>query len=229
MRIVLFGATGMVGRGVLLEALDDPTVTAVLAVGRSAVPDTHPKLRQLVRGDLFDLAPVREELRGYDACIFCLGVSAVGMTEADYTRVTYVLTLAVARLFLEMNPQGAFHYVSGQSTDATERGRMMWARVKGRTENALLALPFRSVTMFRPGVIQPERGITSKVGWYRAIYALMKPLSGLLVRRDMGTTTTRLGRAMLEAVEYPPEKRVLENRDINRLAEARGTRGSLAR
>jgi len=221
MKLVILGATGTVGRGVLLEALDDPAVTQILTLGRSKSGELHPKLRELVHDNLFDPAPIQNQLRGYDACAFCAGVSSVGMSEAGYTRLTYDMTLAVAKTFLAANPGGAFAYVSGQGTDSTERGAMMWARVKGRTENALMAMPFRAATMFRPGAIQPERGIRPRQRLYRVFYAFARPFSGLIIRIGAGTTTTLLARAILEALERPPQKRILENNDINALAAQR--------
>jgi uncharacterized protein YbjT (DUF2867 family) len=228
MKVLLTGATGMVGRGVLLEALDDPGITSVLTLGRRKTGEAHPKLREIEHADLLDLTSVRDQLTACDACLFCLGVSSVGMSETEYARVTVDMTVAVATTFLAANPHGSFVFVSGQGTDSTEKGRVMWARVKGRAENALLAMPFRSATMFRPGVIQPERGITSRTTSYRVLYALAKPLMGMLVRSGVATTTTLLGLAMLEAVEHPPPARRLENREITALGRQRlARRGSL--
>jgi uncharacterized protein YbjT (DUF2867 family) len=221
LKIVLLGATGMVGRGALLEALDDPEVTDVLTLGRARTGESHPKLRELEHQDLLNVAPIEDTLRGYDACLFCAGVSSVGLTEAQYSRLTFDLTLAVAQTFLAANPGSTFAYVSGQGTDGTERGRMMWARVKGRTENALSALPFRAATMFRPGFIHPERGIRSRFRLYRVFYGLMRPFSSLLVRFAASTNTRLLGLAMLEAVQRPPRERVLDNRAINELGRRR--------
>src|SRR6267378_2721490 len=167
MRVILFGATGMVGQGVLRECLINPAVERVLAVGRSATGQQHAKLRELVLQDFLDFSAVTGELTGYDACFFCLGVSSAGMTEAAYRRVTYDVTLAAARSLATINPAMTFIYVSGARTDSSERGRSMWARVKGQTENALLRLPFKSAYMFRPAAIQPLHGITSKTRWYR--------------------------------------------------------------
>ena len=230
MRIVLFGGTGQIGRGVLLEALDDPGVTDVLAIGRAKTGESHPRLREVEHRDLFDLAPVAAEMRGADACIFCIGVSAVGMSEADYTRITHDMTLAVANRFLASNPDAAFLFISGQGADTTESGALMWARVKGRTENALLAMPFRAVTIFRPGLVLPERGIQSRTRWYRVFYTVTRPLGGLFVGAGVATTTTLLGLAMLEAVEHPPGERILDNRAINTLgAERLARRGARGR
>ncbi|HKT04716.1 MAG TPA: epimerase [Rugosimonospora sp.] len=221
MRVIVFGATGMVGQGALRECLRDDRVEQVLAVTRSALGQRHPKLRELVPPDFYDFSAVRGELAGYDACLFCLGVSSLGMDEAAYRRVTYDLTLAAATLLAELNPELVFEYVSGQGTDGTGTGRRMWARVKGQTENALLALPFRGY-MLRPGFIQPRYGVTSRTGWYRAVYRLTGGLYPVLRRLFPGsvTTTEHLGRAMLAVARDGAPKRVLENRDINTVAAA---------
>ena len=216
MKVLLFGATGMVGQGALLECLRDDRVEQVLAVGRTPVGRQHAKLREIVRPDLFDLSPVRDELAGYDACFFCLGVSSAGMKEADYRRITYDLTLSVAGLLAELTPDLTFAYVSGQGTDSSEHGRMMWARVKGATENALRALPLRTY-LFRPGFIQPMHGVRSKTRLYAAVYRVSGPLFPLLRRlfpRAM-TTTETLGRAMIEVAAHGADRQVLETRDIN--------------
>lgn len=165
----------MVGQGVLRECRLDPDVEQVLSIGRSAIGQLHMKLRDLMQADLFNLAPIEQQLQGYDACFFCLGVSSVGMTEEAYRRVTYDLTLTVARTLAQLNPEMTFIYVSGTGTDSSDRGRSMWARVKGATENALVRLPFKAATMFRPAAIVPLHGIISKTLAYRIIYALARP------------------------------------------------------
>jgi len=218
-KVVLFGATGMVGGGVLLECLDDPRIRSVVAVGRSAAGVRHPKLTDVVQGDLFDCGTLRARLADADACFFCLGVSSAGMSEAAYTRLTYDLTVSVAGAFLDAGARPTFCYVSGAGTDGTERGRTMWARVKGRTENALLAMPFRAAYMLRPGFIHPMRGVRSKTPLYRAAYAVLGGLYPLLRRVAPGavTTTVAVGRAMIRlAVEGYPRP-ILETRDINLL------------
>jgi uncharacterized protein YbjT (DUF2867 family) len=214
MKVLLFGATGMVGQGVLLECLRDERVEQVLAVGRTATGRQHAKLREIVRPDLFDLDDVRDDLAGNDACFFCLGVSATGMREADYRRITYDLTLSVARHLGDVT----FCYVSGQGT--REQGRLMWARVKGATENALLALPLRAV-MFRPGFIQPMDGVTSKTRLYATVYRWTGPLLPLLRRvfPRFVTTTRAVGRAMIAVAADGSPKPILETRDINALGE----------
>lgn len=167
MNAILFGATGMVGQGVLRECLLDPGVHQILSIVRTPSGQQHPKLRELVHTDFFDYSTIEPELTGFDACFFCLGVSSAGMDEAKYKRLTYDLTLAAATTLAKLNPQMTFLYVSGAGTDSTEHGRSMWARVKGKTENDLLKLPFHAAYMFRPGVIQPLHGIRSKTKLYQ--------------------------------------------------------------
>jgi uncharacterized protein YbjT (DUF2867 family) len=222
MKVILLGATGMVGMGVLRECLLDPAVDRVLAIGRGPIGQQDPKLREIVRKDLFDLSPVEAELSGYDACFFCLGVSAVGMTEEAYHHVTYDLTLAAAQILARRNPAMTFIYVSGQSTDSTEKGRMMWARVKGKTENALLKLPFKAV-MFRPGFIQPLRGIKPKSKVYRLALAVFGPLIPLLraLFPNRVTTTEEVGRAMVKVAKQGAPKPILEAADIIALGSIR--------
>jgi len=226
MNILIFGATGMVGQGVLRECLLDPGVTKVVAIGRSPARDTPmgrlpqaAKLEDLIHGDLFDYAAVADRLTGFDACFFCLGVSSAGMSEPDYTRLTHDLTLAAAGPLARLNPQMVFTYVSGRSTDSTEAGPSMWARVKGRTENALLRLPFKAAYMFRPGAIEPLHGIKPKSRVYRAAYILLMPFMPLVKKLwpESLTTTEQVGKAMIAAVRKLPEKRVLEVADINAL------------
>ncbi len=220
MKAILFGATGMVGQGVMRECLLGAEVTQLLTVGRNATGQRHPKLRELVVPDLHDLSAVEGSLAGYDACFFTLGTSAAGMTEAAYARVTYDITLAVARTLLRLNPGMTFIYVSGSGTDSSERGRVMWARVKGRTENALLALGFHAAYMFRPGLIVPMHGIRSRTKSYRVLYAVISPLVPLIRRLfpDSVTTTERVGRAMINVARHGYEKATLEPVDINRAA-----------
>jgi uncharacterized protein YbjT (DUF2867 family) len=216
MNVVIFGATGMVGQGVLRECLLDPQVHRVVTVGRSATGQQHPKLKEIVQADLFNLASIEQELSGLDACFFCLGVSSFRMSEAEYARVTYDLTLAVAQTLARLNPRMTFAYVSGAGTDSTERGGSMWARVKGRTENALLRMPFRAAYMYRPGAIVPMDGIRSKTALYQFIYSLGRPLWPALQRAfpNSITTTSQLGRAMIAVAKQGGPSRVLETRDI---------------
>jgi uncharacterized protein YbjT (DUF2867 family) len=219
MKVLVFGASGMVGQGVLRECLLDPDVTEVLVVGRSPLGRTDPKLRELVHRDLYDLSDVADQLTGYDAAFFCLGVSSAGMSEADYRRVTYDLTLAVARVLAERNPQMTFIYVSGEGTDSTGAGRTMWARVKGQTENALLELPFQAY-MFRPGFIRPMHGERPKSRAYVIAYVLLRPLFPVAGRLlpNRSTTTERVGRAMLRVAKSGHSVRILPSTEINATA-----------
>lgn len=219
MNVVVFGATGMVGSGVLLECLADPRVESVLVVGRSPCGVTHPKLRERLRSDFFDYGDVGEALTGFDACFFCLGVSSAGMEESAYHRVTYDLTIAAAEALAARNPGMTLCYVSGEGTDGTERGRFMWARVKGKTENHLLRMPIRAY-MFRPGFILPLEGVRSKTRLYQAVYAMMGPLYPLLKRifPTHMTTTENVGRAMIRVAAGGWPKRILANRDIDEAA-----------
>jgi uncharacterized protein YbjT (DUF2867 family) len=207
----------MVGQGVLRECLLAPDVEAVLAIGRTATGQQHAKFREIVHADLTSYAAIEAELAGHGACFFCLGVSAAGMSEADYTRVTYDVTLAAAEVLARLSPAMTFIYVSGEGTDSTEKKRAMWARVKGRTENALLKLPLTAV-MFRPGLIRPLHGIRSKTRLYRIGYTVMWPMFPLLGLLGLLTTTERVGRAMLRVAREGAPRPILANRDINQLA-----------
>jgi uncharacterized protein YbjT (DUF2867 family) len=218
-KVVLFGATGMVGQGVLRECLLDIDVESVLAVVRNASLPQHDKLREIVHQDVSDLAPIEDRLSGYDACFFCLGVSSVGMKVETYRRLTYDLTVSVAKTLAKLNPTMTFIYVSGAGTDSTERGRSMWARIKGRTENALLQMGFKAAYLFRPAYIQPLHGIRTKTAWYGAFYAVVRPFYPLLkmLLPNYVTTTECVGRAMLNVTERGFPNPVLENRDINQM------------
>lgn len=219
MNAIVFGGTGMVGRGVLRECLLDPDVVYVLSIVRAASGQRHPKLRELVHANFFDFSPIESELTGFDAAFFCLGVTSVGKTEAQYSRVTYDITMAAAEPLARLNPDMTFVYVSGAGTDSTERGRAMWARVKGKTENALLRLPFKAAYMFRPGAIQPMHGIRSRTALYRLLYPFLRPFMPMLRKRfpQYVTTTEQLGRAMIAAAKHGAPKTVLESADINKL------------
>jgi uncharacterized protein YbjT (DUF2867 family) len=215
MKALVFGATGMVGQGVLRECLRDPGVELVATVGRGTTGLQNPKLTEIQHADLAGYATIEDRLRGFDACFFTLGVSSAGMKEADYERITYEFTLAAAETLSRLNPGMTFIYVSGAGTDSTEQGRVMWVRVKGRTENALLRLPLNAY-MFRPGVIQPLDGIRSKTASYRVLYTLTKPLLPLLrwAMPNQILTTREIGQAMLNVARRGYGKRILEVRDI---------------
>ncbi len=207
----------MVGQGVLRECLLDPDVERVLSIIRAPTGRSEPKLRELVHKDFYDFSTIESELAGYDACFFCLGVSSAGMKEADYRRVTYDITLAAARVLARLNPSMTFIYVSGTGTDSSERGSSMWARVKGKTENDLLRLPFKAAYMFRPGAIIPLQGIKSKTKLYQVFYTILGPLLPWMYKAfpQYVTTTERLGHAMLIAAKHGGPKSILENSDIN--------------
>jgi uncharacterized protein YbjT (DUF2867 family) len=217
MRVLLFGATGMIGQGVLRECLLDPDVEIVVALLRGPTGKQHPKLRELVHKDFLDFSPIENQLSGFDACFFCLGVSSAGMSEENYQRITYGFTLAAARVLARLNPGMTFVYVSGAGTDSSERGGSMWARVKGKTENELLRLPFHAAYMFRPGLIVPLHGVQSKTRLYRLLYVLLAPLFPLLKGRfpKYITTTEQIGLAMLKVAKHGWPTRILETSDIN--------------
>ena len=219
MKVILFGATGMVGQGVLRECLLDPEVERVLSIVRAPTGRVEPKLRELVHKDFFDFSAIENQFAGYDTCFFCLGVSSAGMKEADYRRMTYDITLAAARVLARLNPTMTFIYVSGTGTDSSENGRSMWARVKGKTENDLLRLPFKAAYMFRPGAIVPLHGIKSRTKVYRVLYTILAPLLPMMYRifpRHV-TTTEQIGRAMLKVAKRGAPKSVVETSDINEI------------
>ena len=217
MKVILFGATGMVGQGVLRECLVDPGVESVLSVARRPSGKQDAKLREILHADFFDYSAIESELTGYDACFFCLGVSSVGMDAGRYRHLTYDLTMAAATTLAKLNPGMVFTYVTGRGTDSTEQGSLMWARVKGKTENNLLKLPFKAAYMFRPAGIQPLHGIRSKTAWVHAIYVGAAPLLTLLnrVTPKYMTTTEQVGRAMIKVARDGYPRPVLESEDID--------------
>jgi uncharacterized protein YbjT (DUF2867 family) len=219
MNVLIFGATGMVGQRVLRECLLDPDVERVTSIGRRATGGATPKLRELVHADLWNYSSIEKDLSGFDACFFCLGVTSAGIKEADYERVTYGIAVAAAQTLARLNPRMTFVFVSGAGTDSSEKGRIMWARVKGKTENAILRLPFKGAYAFRPGVIQPLHGIRSRTTAYNVGYALLRPLLPILRWAFPGQilTTGQIGRAMLRVARSGGPKRILEAKDINAL------------
>jgi uncharacterized protein YbjT (DUF2867 family) len=221
MKILLFGATGMVGQGVLRECLLDPNVHLVETIGRTATNVQHPKLRQIVHPDLWNYATIESNLKNFDACFFCLGIASSGMTEKDYEHVTYGITIAAAETLCHLNPKMVFIYVSGAATDSSEKGRMMWARVKGKTENALLRMPFAAAYVFRPGFIEPAHGEISRTKLYRTLFVVAEPLLPLLRRLFPNhiLTTEQIARAMLNLVTRPYPKHILEIQDIRTAAQ----------
>jgi uncharacterized protein YbjT (DUF2867 family) len=219
MKVVVFGASGMVGKGVLLECIDDPRVTRVLVIGRSSCDVTSDKVEEVILSDLTDYSSIEGKLEGLDACFFCLGVSSLGMSEVEYRRVTFDLTVAAATALLRKSPALTFIYVSGQGTDESEKGSLMWARVKGETENRILGMPFKAAYMFRPGVIEPLRGVRPKATLTRVAYAVGWPLFPLLraISPRLLTNTTAIGKAMIKLALEGSDRRYFENADINAL------------
>jgi uncharacterized protein YbjT (DUF2867 family) len=222
-KTIITGSTGMIGKGVLLECLDDPNVESVLVINRQTTDIKHEKLWEIIHKDLFDLKPFESQFKGYNACFFCLGISSVGVKEKEYDHITYDLTLDFAKTVLKMNPGITFCYISGAGTDSSEKGKSMWARVKGKTENALLALPFKRAYMFRPGYIQPVKGIRSKTKNYNIFYSVMKPFYPLLKTIPKYVTSTeKLGKAMISVTMNGFDRNILESLDINVAARGNG-------
>jgi uncharacterized protein YbjT (DUF2867 family) len=218
-KILIFGVTGMVGQSALRECLESDEVHEILAISRKGTRIQHEKLRQIELENVADLSEIEHELAGYDACFFCLGISSAGMKEADYRKITYDLTLSVANTLANVNPQMTFIYVSGSGTDSSEQGRTMWARVKGKTENDLLRLPFKAAYMFRPGVIIPVHGIKSKTKWYQALYRGLKPLNPLLLKSNAVITSEQLGKAMIQVARDGFSHPVIEAHELKRISE----------
>jgi uncharacterized protein YbjT (DUF2867 family) len=208
----------MVGQSVLRECLLDTRIKSVVTIGRNVTGQQHPKLREIVQANLLDLSAVEDELSGFDACFFCLGVSSAGMNEAKYTAITYDLTMSVAKTLVRLNPAMTFIYVTGAGTDSSERGRSMWARVKGKTENDLLKLSFKRAYMFRPGGILPLHGVRSKTKLYQAVYTVMKPFYPMLEKwfPNSVTTSEKVGRAMIGVAINGYPKPIIESSDLNR-------------
>ena len=220
--VIVTGATGMVGKGVLLECLDHPEVSEVLSIGRKSLAMNHPKLKELLHADFSEFASVAEQLKGYDACYACMGVSAAGMSEAEYTKMTYGYTMALANELVKINPEMTFTYVSGEGTDSTEKGRQMWARVKGKTENDIMNLGFKQAFAFRPGAIIPLRGILPSSKMYRTAIKYLKWLI-LAIKKiapNSVVNTTQIGLAMINVTKRGYDKSVIRPADILILAYA---------
>jgi uncharacterized protein YbjT (DUF2867 family) len=216
-RAIVTGATGMVGEGVLHECLQHPQVEAVLVINRKPCGVTHPKLKEIIHPDFFDLSAIEGQLSGYNACYFCLGVSSIGMKEPEYYKLTYTLTLNVAQTLCKLNPDMTFCYVSGRGTDSTEKGRSMWGRVKGKTENDLMKLPFKQVFAFRPGYMHPTKGLKNVLPTYKYM-SWLYPFFRVVMPQFVSTLAA-LGLAMINVTLYGYEKKVLEVMDIVALAK----------
>jgi hypothetical protein len=217
LKIILTGSTGMVGEGVLIECLKNPLVESVLLVNRKSSFFIHPKLKEIVHQDFFNLSSIETDLIGYNTCLFCLGVSSVGMNEDNYTKVTYTLTMNFARTVSRLNPSMSFSYISGTGTDSTEKGKMMWARVKGKTENDLMKLPFKAAYAFRPGMLKPSEGQKNTLKYYKYLGWLYPVLK--LIAPNTASSLQELGLAMINVSSKGSEKKILEVKDIIRLAK----------
>ena len=215
-RVIITGATGMVGEGVLNECLQHDKVERVLVINRRPCGITHPKLKEIIHVDFYDIAPLENQLVNYNACFFCLGVSSIGMKEPEFYRLTYTLTMHIAQTLSVLNPDMTFCYISGAGTDSSEKGRMMWARVKGKTENDLVKLPFKHVYNFRPGILQPTKGLKNTLAFYKYLGWLL-PLIKALAPKYI-CSLKELGTAMINAVTKGYKKQVLEVKDIHALA-----------
>lgn len=215
--ILLTGSTGMVGKGVLLECLESKDIEKVYAINRSSLGMKHPKLEEIIFKDFGTLKDADDVIPQVDACFHCMGVTSLGKSEDEYSNLTYNITKDLADVCYKINPDMTFIYVSGTGTDSSEKGRSMWARVKGKTENYLLNKGFAKAVMFRPGMILPEKGIRSRTGWYQFMYVLMTPFFPLLRLSNNVTTTSRIGQAMIKCMFEMPTKKHLENPDINQM------------
>lgn len=218
MKVIITGSTGMVGKGVLFECLKHPKVEEVLVINRTSLGMEHPKLKELIHSDFQNFEAIKNLFEGYDACFHCMGVSSIGMKEDEYSKFTYSITKALADSIYSINQNIVFNYVSGTGTDSTEKGKTMWSRVKGRTENMVLNKGFKDSYMFRLGGIIPGKGIKSKTQWINALLKLFTPLYPLMKKLKSMTTSEQIGFAMINSVLYPSELKKLENKDVNELA-----------
>ena len=217
--VLITGSTGMVGKSVLLECMESEKVDKITIINRSTIGFEHPKIKEILLNDFSQIETIRPDLDVFDACFHCMGVSALGMSEENYTHITFTLTKKLTDLMFTLNPDMVFNYVSGIGTDSSEKGSSMWARVKGKTENYILNKGFGDAYMIRLGAIVPEKGIKSKTGWYNALYVILSPLFPLIKKSNNFITTTAFGQAMINTMFFPQEKKYLENKDLNRLAE----------
>lgn len=218
MNVIITGASGMVGKGVLLECLSHKKIKSILIINRSSIGLKHSKLKEIILKDFTKIATISKDLEKYDACFFCMGTSSVGMKSKDFTSITFDITKAFVDTLYNLNPTITFNYVSGSGTDSTEKSETMWARVKGKTENYILSKGFKDAYMFRPGVIIPEKGIKPKTQWYRIVYTVLSPFFRLLKKSKTMPTTTKVGLAMIHTLFHSQSLKHLENKDIILLA-----------
>lgn len=217
MKVIITGSTGMVGKAVLLECIDDSRVDEILLINRSPLDISNPKVKEVIHKDFKDFSAIQSQLGGYDACFHCMGVSSAGKSEDKYTELTFTITEALVSTLYSLKPDIVFNYVTGTGTDSTEKGNTMWARVKGKTENMILNKGFKDAYMFRPGIIIPERGIKSKTSLYNILYIIARPIFPLLKKMKSVTTTTKIGKAMINTYSNPQPLKHLEGNDINEL------------
>ncbi|MDW7690844.1 NAD-dependent epimerase/dehydratase family protein [Flammeovirgaceae bacterium SG7u.111] len=222
MKVILTGSTGMVGKGVLLECIDDSTIEKILLINRNSIDISHPKIKEILHKDFTNFSNIKAVFKYYDACFHCMGVSSAGISEERYYKLTYTISEALANAIYNVNPNILFTYVSGAGTDSSEQGNSMWARVKGKTENFILNKGFKDAYVFRPGAILPERGVKSKTKLYNFFYVITKPIFPLLKRMKSVTTTSRIGRAMINLYNNPQSLKHLEGADINKIAKIKG-------
>ena len=216
--VIITGSTGMVGKSVLLECIEHPSIKKVLLINRSSLNFDHSKVNEILLSDFSQMHTLQDQLKGFDACFNCMGISSIGKSEEEFTTITFDLTKILADTLYQLNNDMVFNYVSGTLTDSSEKGKTMWARVKGKTENYILNKGFKDAYMFRPGAIVPEKGIRSSTGWYNIIYVLLRPFFPWMKKNKNMTTTTRFGQAMINSLTFPSELKHLENEDINLLA-----------
>ena len=217
--VLITGSTGMVCKSVLFESIESDKEEKILLVNRSSVGIEHPKIQEILLRDFSEIESIHDRLDRCDACFHCMGVSALGMSEAKYEHITYTLTKKLVDLMFENNPDMVFNYVSGIGTDSTEKGSSKWARVKGKTENYILHKGFKDAYMIRLGAILPEKGIKSKTSWYNALYVILRPFFPFMKKSNSFITTTAFGQAMINTLFFPQEKKYLENKDLNLLAQ----------
>lgn len=219
MKVIITGSTGMVGKSVLIECIKHPEVEEILVINRTSLGMQHPKLKELLHTNFLDFSEIKNQFKGFDACFHCMGVSSAGMNEEAYTKYTFSITKTLVDAVYDMNPSCVFNYVSGAGTDTTEKGKIMWARVKGRTENMVLNKGFKDAYLFRLGGIIPGKGIKSKTPWINVLLTAFKPLYPLLKKMKFITTSQQIGLAMINTVLFPSELKILENHDVNLLAD----------
>ncbi len=209
----------MVGKAVLLECIESSNVDSILVINRRSINIDHPKLKEIIHKDFLDIDSIKENLKGYDACFYCMGISSVGLNEEKYTEITYSMTESFVKVLFELNPDMVFNFVSGTGTDSSENGKVMWARVKGKTENMVFKQGFKDAYAFRPGFILPEKGVRSRTRLYNFFYIITRPFFPLLRKSKFITLSSFVGLAMINSVLYPQELKILENPDINNLAK----------